>query len=51
MFYLAYHLHWSPADILGLDLGDRREFVRRLAERIESENQALEVVGRRSQER
>ena len=47
MFYLAYHLHWSSESILALDLGERREYVRMLARRIEAENQALDAVGRR----
>lgn len=47
MFYLAYHLHWSRDDILALDLGERREFVRMLAQRIEADNHALDTVGRR----
>jgi hypothetical protein len=47
VFYLAYHLHWSAADILSLDLGERREYVRMLALRIDAENRALEAVGQR----
>ena len=48
MFYLAYHLHWSWSDIVRLDLGERREFVRMLAARIEAENHALEAISPRS---
>jgi len=47
VFYLAYHLHWSRDEILALELGERREFVRMLARRIEAENRALDAVGRR----
>lgn len=47
MFYLAYHLHWSSNDILALDLGERRAYVRMLAQRVEAENRALESVGQR----
>lgn len=47
MFYLAYHLHWSATDILSLDLGERREYVRMLSARIDAENRALEAAGQR----
>jgi hypothetical protein len=39
---LAYHLHWSRNDILSLDLSERRDYVRMLAERIEADNRAAE---------
>ncbi|MFE0374587.1 DUF6760 family protein [Streptomyces inhibens] len=29
--YLAYHFHWSHADILGLPHGERRAWVREIA--------------------
>jgi hypothetical protein len=45
VFYLAYHLHWSSNDILALDLGERREYVRMLAQRIDAENRALDSLG------
>ena len=32
---------------MSLDLGERRAYVRMLAQRIESENQALEALGER----
>ncbi len=48
MFYLAYHLHWSSDDILALDLGERREYVRLLALRIDAENRALDAVGHKA---
>jgi hypothetical protein len=47
VFYLAYHLHWSWPDVLALDLGERREYVRRLAGCIDSENRALDERGLR----
>jgi hypothetical protein len=47
VFYLAYHLHWSWTDILALDLGERRDYVRMLAQRIDAENRALDAVGQR----
>lgn len=47
IFYLAYHLHWSRTEIVELDIGERREFVRLLAERIDAENKALQDLGDR----
>lgn len=44
IFYLAYHLHWSWSDLMNLDLGERRAYVRMLAQRIEAENQAFETM-------
>jgi len=46
-FYLAYHLHWSRADIFALDITERHEFVRLLSERIEADNKALDELGDR----
>ncbi len=43
VFYLAYHLHWSWSEIMNLDAHERRYFVGMLAERIESENQAVDA--------
>lgn len=42
IFYLAYHLHWPHSEIMDLDLGERRTYVRMLGERIEMENKAFE---------
>jgi hypothetical protein len=47
IFYLAYHLHWSRTEISALDIGERHEFVRLLAERIEADNKALDDLGDR----
>jgi hypothetical protein len=47
VFYLAYHLHWSWSDIMDLDVGERRTYVRMLAQRIETENQAFETLTER----
>ncbi len=44
VFYLAYYLHWSNSEILALDLGERRTFVRMLAQRIEEENRAMDAL-------
>ena len=49
VFYLAYHLHWSWSEIMGLDISERRAYVRMLAERIETDNEALEVLNKRLQ--
>ena len=43
-FYLAYHLHWSRTEIMSLDISERLEFVRMLAERIEAENKAADEL-------
>jgi hypothetical protein len=43
VFFLASHLHWSRNDILSLDLSERCDYVRMLAERIEAENKAAEA--------
>jgi hypothetical protein len=47
VFYLAYHLHWPWSEIMGLDVGERRAYVRMLAQRIEEENQAFEALSER----
>jgi hypothetical protein len=44
VFYLAYHLHWSWSEIMGLDVSERRVYVRLLAQRIETDNQALKTL-------
>jgi len=43
-FFLAYHLHWSRNDIFALDVAERRNYVRMLAERIEAENKAADEL-------
>jgi len=40
IFYLAFHMHWSWKDAMELETHDRLAYVRLLAERIESDNQA-----------
>ncbi|MBZ4417438.1 hypothetical protein [Myxococcus sp. RHSTA-1-4] len=47
MFFLAYHLHWSWSELMELDSGERRAFVRLLVEQIERENAQLESSRRR----
>jgi hypothetical protein len=42
VFALAYHLKWSQAEILNLDLQERREYLRLLSEQIERESQAVQ---------
>jgi hypothetical protein len=42
VFFLAYHLHWSRNDILELSTGERRDYIRMLADRIEADNLAAE---------
>jgi hypothetical protein len=46
VFYLSYHLHWSRAEIVGLDVTERRAFVQLLAEEIDRQNRAYEDVRR-----
>lgn len=38
IFFLAYHLHWSWTEIMGLATAERRAFVQLLSEQIEREN-------------
>jgi len=45
--YLAYHLHWPYSEIVGLDIEERREFVRLLSDTIEQENQAIKSATQR----
>lgn len=47
VFFLGYHLHWAYAEIMDLDLDERREFIRLLAEQIEKEAQAVKNASRR----
>ena len=44
VFYLAYHLHWPWSEIMALEVGERRGYVRMLADRIETDNQALTAM-------
>ena len=46
VFYLSYHLHWSHAEIVGLDIAQRRAFSALLSEEIERQNRAYEDVRR-----
>ena len=41
IFFLAYHLHWSWEELMGLDSEERNAFVRLLVEQIERENARL----------
>ncbi len=41
VFFLAYHLHWQPSEILALNPEDRRGYVRMLACQIDEENREL----------
>ena len=42
--YLAYHLHWSYADLMDMAVGERHHYVRLLAEQIEQENARIEAA-------
>jgi hypothetical protein len=41
IFHLAYRLHWSYEDAMGLEIDERRAFVRLLIEMLERENEAV----------
>jgi hypothetical protein len=41
VFFLAYHLHWGPGEVLDLPIDDRWAFVRLLADQLEHEHEAL----------
>jgi hypothetical protein len=46
IFFLAYHLHWSWGELMGLDTSERRAYVRLLVEQIERENERLDEARR-----
>lgn len=42
VFALGYHVGWSYTEIMDLEIGERREYLRLLSEQIERENQAMQ---------
>lgn len=48
VFILAYHLHWSYAEIMSLDFAERRAYLELLVERIERENRTVKQASRGS---
>lgn len=44
IFFLAYHLHWSHGEIIGMASPERRAFVKLLAEQIERENAQIKAA-------
>jgi hypothetical protein len=42
VFFLAYHLHWSHAELMDLDCAERRAYARLLVDQIERENARME---------
>ena len=42
VFALGYHLSWSHTEIMGLDIAERRAYLRLLSEQIERENQVMQ---------
>lgn len=44
VFFLGYHLHWSHAELMDLEAGERRAYVRLLVEQIERENARIEAA-------
>lgn len=47
IFFLAYHLHWSWEEIMGLEIEERRAYVQLLIEQIERENAQIEASRKR----
>ena len=45
MFYVAYHLHWSPEETLSLATSDRWTYIRLLTEQLEREQAAIDEAG------
>ena len=45
-FTLAYHLHWSPSEVMVLPTDERWAYLRLLGEQLEREREALESSGR-----
>lgn len=43
VFFLAYHLHWSWSELMGLESAERRAFVELLVSQIERENARIEA--------
>ena len=41
VFLLAYHLHWSQADILGLPITERQRYLELLQEQLRREEEAV----------
>ncbi len=41
-FFLAYHLHWSYAEIMAMSTDDRWNFVRLLIDQLEKEKEAMQ---------
>ena len=46
MFFLGYHLHWSHSELMDMESGERRAYVRLLVDQIERENSRIEAAGR-----
>jgi hypothetical protein len=46
VFFLAYHLHWSWSELMGLESAERRAYVRLLVEQIERENAQIDEARR-----
>jgi hypothetical protein len=41
VFFLAYHLHWSPSESIDLPVGDRWAYVRLLVDQLEREHDQI----------
>lgn len=42
VFFLAYHLHWSPSETVDLPVADRWAYVHLLLEQLERERDQIE---------
>lgn len=43
VFFLAYHLHWSHAEIHALPVAERRRYVEMLSEQLKREEAAVKA--------
>jgi hypothetical protein len=42
VFFLAYHLHWGPDEVMALATGERWAYVGLLSEQLEREQQQVD---------
>ena len=47
VFALAYHLKWSPSEILDLPVADRHAYLQLLSEQLEAERRAADEAASR----
>jgi hypothetical protein len=44
VFFLGYHLHWSFAELMDMEAGERHAFVGLLVEQIDRENAQVDAA-------